>query len=166
LIAEGRAQELIIVMMDGHASANRQNNTDAFEKDLLEEVMPFVNENYRVKKGSKNRGIGGLSMGGGQSLTIGLKHADLFAWVGGFSSSVPRAESVAVALDDKKRTNKQLQLLWIACGKDDFLLERNKNFVSKLSEVGVKHVWRLTEGNHSWPVWREYLAEFVPKLFQ
>lgn len=166
LIAEERAQKMIIVMMDGHASADRQHNTSAFENDLLEEVMPFVSENYRIKKGAKNRGIVGLSMGGGQSLTIGLKHTDLFAWVGGFSSSVPRAESVAVALDDPKRTNRQLQLLWIACGKDDFLLERNKNFVAKLSEIGVEHVWRLTEGNHSWPVWREYLADFVPKLFQ
>lgn len=76
------------------------------------------------------------------------------------------AESVALALDNPRKTNRQLNLLWIACGKDDFLLERNQSFVANLSEVGVEHIWRLTEGNHSWPVWREYLAEFVPKLFQ
>ena len=90
LIAEKKAQPMIIVMMDGHASTERQRNTDAFESDLLEDVMPFVAEHYRVKRGSKYRGIVGLSMGGGQSLTIGLKHPDLFAWVGGFSSSVPQ----------------------------------------------------------------------------
>lgn len=169
LIAQGRAQPMIVVMMDGHAadrSGGSRSNTPAFERDLLEDVMPFVEAHYRLKDGTENRGIVGLSMGGGQSLTIGLKNLDRFAWVGGFSSSAPSGEAVAVALDHPESSNDKLKLLWIGCGEDDFLLSRNQAFVATLKEKGIRHDWHLTEGNHSWPVWRKYLAEFTPKLFQ
>ena len=163
---------MILVMMDGHAATGGggagalQNNTALFERDLLEDVIPFIEANYRVQTDSASRGIVGLSMGGGQSLTIGLKRADRFAWVGGFSSAVPSTEVVAGALDDSEVTNQRLKLLWIACGRDDFLLRRNEDFIVLLKEKAVRHEWRLTEGNHSWPVWRGYLAEFLPLLFQ
>ena len=64
------------------------------------------------------------------------------------------------------QTNKKLKLLWIACGKNDFLLGENKSFIGHLEKSGVKHEWRLTEGSHSWPVWRSYLADFAPRLFR
>lgn len=171
LLAQGRAQPMVVVMMDGHAavgggSGGFTNNTVAFERDLLDDVMPFVEATYRVKPDAAQRGIVGLSMGGGQSLTIGLNHLDRFAWVGGFSSSVPAKDTVASALSDSTATNGKLKLLWIACGKDDFLLQRNQEFIALLKETNLRHEWQLTEGNHSWPVWRKYLAEFVPKLFQ
>ena len=137
-----------------------------FERDLLEDVLPFVEANYRVKPDAANRAIVGLSMGGGQSLTIGLNHLDRFAWVGGFSSSVPATEMVAGALANPAATNKKLKLLWIGCGKDDFLLKRNEEFLATLKEKNIHHEWHLTDGAHSWPVWRVYLAEFAPKLFQ
>jgi enterochelin esterase-like enzyme len=129
-------------------------------------VIPFIESNYRVHSEPTSRGIVGLSMGGGQSLTIGLKHANRFAWVGGFSASVPSTEAVAGALDDSEATNHRLKLLWIACGRDDFLLRRNEDFIVLLKEKAVRHEWHLTDGNHSWPVWRGYLAEFLPLLFQ
>jgi enterochelin esterase family protein len=169
LIAQQRARPMVIVMMDGHASppgAARNANTEYFEKDLLSDVMPFVEANYRVRPDADSRAIVGLSMGGGQSLTIGLNHTDMFAWVGGFSASVPRGEAVSSALENLEETNERLELLWIGCGKDDFLLSRNEAFVGQLQESGIEHEWNLTEGNHSWPVWRLYLAEFVPKLFR
>ncbi len=169
LVAEQRAQPTVVVMMDGHASprgAGRGANTEYFEKDLLQDVMPFVEANYRVRPDADHRAIVGLSMGGGQSLTVGLNHTDKFAWVGGFSSSVPRDDAVAMALDVPEKTNEHLRLLWIGCGKDDFLLERNQAFVGQLKEKGIEHEWHLTDGNHSWPVWRLYLAEFAPRLFQ
>jgi enterochelin esterase family protein len=169
LIAQGRAKPMVIVMMDGHASppgAGRGANTEYFEKDLFEDVMPFVEENYRVQPDAANRAIVGLSMGGGQSLTIGLNHTDTFAWVGGFSSSVPRGDAVSSALDGPEQTNERLKLLWIGCGKEDFLLTRNEEFIDQLKEKGIEHEWHLTEGNHSWPIWRTYLSEFVPKIFQ
>lgn len=171
LIAQGRAKPMVIVMMDGHAalpgdSSNRYtNNTVAFEHDLLEDVIPFVEANYRVKSGAAGRALAGLSMGGGQALTVGLNHLDTFAWVGGFSSGVPSKETVADALDAATATNRKLKLLWIACGKDDFLLQRNEEFIALLKEKKIKHQWERTPGNHSWPVWRTYLAEFAPKLF-
>lgn len=171
LIAQGHAKPMVVVMMDGHAavggrSGGPQDNTALFERDLLEDVMPFIEANYRVKTDAANRGIVGLSMGGGQSLSIGLNHLDRFAWVGGFSSSVPLKEAVGGALQDPDATNQKLKLLWIACGKKDFLLERNETFITLLKENKLRHQWQATEGDHSWPVWRKYLAEFVPRLFQ
>lgn len=167
LIAEGKAVPMIVVMMDGHAQVPRgRDNTAYFERDLLEDVMPFVEANYRVKAGSEHRAIIGLSMGGGQSLTIGLNHADRFAWVGGFSASVPREENIGDALADIEKLNDRLKLLWIACGEDDFLLDRNKAFIELLGENKVDHEWYLTKGNHSWPVWRGYLEDVLPRLFK
>jgi enterochelin esterase-like enzyme len=171
LIAQGKARPMVIVMMDGHASIARgmagfENNTAAFERDLLEDVMPFVEANYRVKTGAADRAIAGLSMGGGQSLTIGLNHPDKFAWVAGFSSAVPSQEAIAGFLNDPAAANARLKLLWIGVGKNDFLLQRNQEFIGTLKEKGIRYEWHLTEGTHSWPVWRLYLADLAPKLFQ
>lgn len=166
LIAQGKAKPMVMVMMDGHAAEQgAQNNTELFERDLLEDVLPQVENLYRVKKDANNRAIVGLSMGGGQSLTIGLNHADKFAWVGGFSASVPRAEAVSKALENSTATNKKLKLLWIACGKKDFLLQRNEEFIKVLNDSKIRHEWLLTEGDHSWPIWRIYLADIAPRLF-
>jgi len=170
LLAQHRAKPMILVMMDGHAAipgsvSAMTNNTSLFERDLFEEVLPFVEKHYRVKAGAINRAIVGLSMGGGQSLTIGLNHIDQFSWIGGFSASVPKAEAVASALNQPVITNQKLKLLWIACGKDDFLLKRNEEFLAALDEKKIRYDWHLTEGTHSWPVWRTYLGQFVPLLF-
>jgi enterochelin esterase-like enzyme len=176
LIAQGKAKPMLVVMTDGHAAsfqlggpgglAGLNPNVVAFEKDLLQDVMPFVERTYRVREGAANRAIVGLSMGGGQSLTIGMNHADRFAWVGGFSSAVGNAPTtLAPALSDVDATNKRLKLLWIACGQDDFLIGNNRQFAEFLKGKGVRHQFLETEGNHSWPVWRKYLAQFVPLLF-
>ncbi len=171
LIAQGKARPMVVVMMDGHASiaqgmAGFQNNTATFERDLLEDVMPFVEANYRVKTEAADRAIAGLSMGGGQSLTIGLNHPDRFAWVAGFSSAIPAREAIAGFLNDPTGANAKLRLLWIGIGKDDFLLKQNQGFIATLTEKDIRHEWHLTEGSHSWPVWRLYLADLAPKLFQ
>jgi enterochelin esterase-like enzyme len=170
LIARGRARPMVIVMMDGHAASMSdpgayQKNTELFELDLLEDVMPFIEANYRVKADAAHRAIVGLSMGGGQSLTIGLNHLDKFAWVGGFSASTPAREAIASALNDSTAANQKLKLLWIGCGKKDFLLKRNEDFIALLKEHNLHPEWHLTDGDHSWPVWRIYLGEFVPRLF-
>jgi len=169
LIAVNQAQPMVVVMMDGHANpagAPRGFGIESFEKDLLQDVMPFVEANYRVDSRPEQRAIVGLSMGGGQALTIGLNHTDTFAWVGGFSSAVPNTDSITTALENPSTMNERLKLLWIACGKDDFLIQRNEQFIETLNEKSIDHEWHLTEGNHSWPVWREYLADLVPRLFQ
>ena len=66
---------------------------------------------------------------------------------------------------DPAAANAGLRLLWIAVGKDDFLHQRNEEFVAVLKDKGIRHTWQLTDGDHSWPVWRRYLAEFAPLLF-
>jgi enterochelin esterase family protein len=172
LIAVERAVPMVVVMMDGHAAApggnpaERQQNTSNFQRDLIEDVLPFIEKNYRIKTDAGSRAIAGLSMGGGQALTIGLNHADRFAWVAGFSSATPSDESAAAALADPQATNQKLKLLWIACGRDDFLIRRNEEFIARLKEKGVRHEWNLTDGDHSWPVWRRYLADLAPRLFR
>lgn len=174
LIAQGKAKPMVIVMPDGHARLaggdepprDGPNRNLAFEKDLLEEVLPFVEANYRVKPDRENRAIIGLSMGGGQSLGIGLKHPELFAWVGGMSSSFgdPKA-AVPGMFADPSATNKSLRLLWTACGRDDRLVAGAREFAELLDKDGIHHQYVETDGGHSWNVWRKYLAQFVPLLF-
>jgi len=167
LLAQGKAKAMIIAMTDGHAAtAGGPTNLEAFGKDLLEDVMPFVEANYRTKADREHRAIVGLSMGGGQSLTVGLNHLDRFAWVGGFSAAIAAPEtSVATALADPAATNAKLRLLWIACGKEDRLVEHATKLSDLLKSKEIRHDLKITEGNHSWPVWRRYLGEFLPLLF-
>ena len=174
LIAAGQARPMVVVMLDGHPftpaaardPANRGGAMDAFRRELFEDAIPLVESLYRVSPEAAQRGIVGLSMGGGQSLTVGLGHLDRFAYVGSFSG-VPPDESVAQAfLADPAGANAKLRLLWLACGKDDALHARNEAFVAKLAAAQIHHEWHLTAGNHSWPVWRGYLVDFLPRLFQ
>ncbi len=176
LLAAKRAKPMIVVMTDGHPYVSppgvsptnvteRGRNTKAYERDLVEDVMPYIEANYRTINKRESRAIVGLSMGGGQSLHAGLNHLDRFAWVGAMSAAVPGTNDISSVFADVKVTNKKLKLLWIAIGKDDFLLNRNKPFDESLTASGINHTFKITEGNHSWPVWRKYLAEFAPLLF-
>jgi enterochelin esterase-like enzyme len=162
------------VMPDGHAAPwpprdfqrGLSSNVTDFERDLLQDVMPLVEKSYRVRADTAHRAIAGLSMGGGQSLTIGLNHPDLFGWIGGFSAAIFQPEqSVAKALADPKATNQRLRLLWIACGTDDRLVQSARQLSDLLDQRQIRHEFHATPGNHSWPVWRRYLAEFAPLLF-
>ena len=127
-----------------------------------------MRKHYSVREDAKGQAIVGLSMGGGQSTTIGLNNPDQFAWIGGFSSSVSdqRAdERFSALISDVEKSNQQIELLWIGCGTSDFLLERNRGFIRWLESKEIDHIYRETEGGHSWRVWRKYLAEFLPLLF-
>lgn len=174
LIAAGKAVPMVVVMVDGHPlglvsykgdPARQREVLEAFRRELLEEAIPLVEKSYRLAEGRENRAIAGLSMGARQSLTVGLNALDRFAWIGAFSGSCD-AEAVQPALEAAQDTNARLRLLWIACGRDDRYVEGVKTFVAKLSEQGVRHVCRLVDGDHSWPVWRGCLAEFAPLLFR
>ena len=175
LLADGRAVPMLIVMPDGHVAdrsrereeGSRNRGRELFEKDLLESVLPLVEANYRVLADPQHRGIVGLSMGGGQSIGVGLGHLDQFAWVGAFSAAVSGNDPVLAKLrSDPGAANQKLKLLWIAIGKDDFLLARNRDFVKALDELKIRHTYQETEGRHAWGVWRGYLAEFLPLLFR
>ncbi len=176
LVADKKAVPMLVVMTNGHpvpygrnSRGLRSMNTEKFHDDLVQAVIPLVESMYRVKNGRENRAITGLSMGGGQSLHCGINNLDKFAWIGAFSAAAADTEEDPVMrefMGNPEKANEDLNLLWIAIGKDDFLLPRNLTFQKKLQEVGIEHTYLLTEGGHSWPVWRDYLARFVPLLFQ
>lgn len=171
LLARKRAEPLIIVMPYGHTPSTPPEMRSigrykAFEKDLLQDVIGYVEKNYRVSADQSRRAVAGLSMGGGQSLTVGLGNLDTFGWVGAFSSAIPGDEELKRLLAEPGSINDQLNLLWIGCGREDFLFEANQKFFERLEADGIKHVTHVTDGAHDWRVWRRYLNEFVPLLFR
>src|SRR5450759_4862888 len=102
-----------------------------FEKDLLKDLIPYIEKNYPVIKDAEHRAIAGLSMGGGQSLNFGLGNLDQFAWVGGFSSA-PNTKKPEELVPDPAKTKQQLKLLWISCGDKDGLIsfsQRTHNYL-------------------------------------
>ncbi|MHC4121841.1 MAG: alpha/beta hydrolase, partial [Planctomycetota bacterium] len=133
LIAQKKARPLIIVMPYGHTPSAPPEMSSigrygAFEKDLTEDVIGYVEKNYRT---NKHRAVAGLSMGGGQSLTVGLGNLDTFGWVGAFSSAVPRSDKFEKLLAEPRSINDKLNLLWIGCGRKDFLFEANQKFLGR-----------------------------------
>lgn len=166
LIADGKAKPMMIVMPHGHTPpvAGVSNNA-RFAQDLLRDVIPFVEEHYRVARGPKNRAIAGLSMGGGQALDIGLRYLDMFNYLCAFSSAVPADFDESYG-DYLKSANEQLDLFWIGCGDDDFLLERNEQLTAFLKSKGVRHIDHRSKGGHEWTTWRGYLQQVLPMLFQ
>lgn len=174
LIAQGKIAPMIVVMPDGHpvppGGGPREDywksNSEAFEHELVKDIVPQVDRHYRTKAEPLNRAIAGLSMGGGHSMHTGIRHLDQFGWIGAFSAAVPEKDQVGEQFAKPEDLNQKLKLLWIACGKKDFLLERNRGFVGLLKEKGIQHQWLETEGDHSWPIWRGYLTEFTPLLFK
>jgi enterochelin esterase family protein len=174
LLAEKKAVPMIVVMPYGHAvpyGSPREvqaNNTALFEDYLLKEVMPLVESKYRVAPGRQRRAIAGLSMGGGQSLAIGLRHLELFSAIGAYSAAAPPDAETRFAqpLSDAQGTNRRLTLFWIACGRQDSLFPRSQKLSELLNARGIRHTFRPTEGAHTFTVWRQYLGEFVPLLFR
>jgi len=179
LIAAKKIDPLIIVMPHGHASRPgiklreldgenwSEENFNSVYSDFFQTLIPFVEENYTIANRHEDWAIAGLSMGGGQSLRIGLNHPDRFATIGAFSSGVSGdVESLQIRYERMKRLDKAgAQRIWIACGRDDFLVDRNQAFHRWLTDEGVDHSYKLTSGGHSWPVWRDYLEEFLSRYF-
>jgi enterochelin esterase-like enzyme len=173
LLAAAKAQPMVMVMMDGHPlgmvpredRVRRAASLEAFRQELFDVVLPLVERYYRLRPEPEKRAIAGLSMGSWQSLTVGLNALDRFAYIGSFSGAT-EGEAIQSALDDAAHTNARLKLLWIACGREDFLLERNEEMIRQFKAADIHHEWHLTDGAHAWPVWREYLVEFLPRLFQ
>lgn len=164
LIAEGKAIPMIIVMPDGHAPAT-EGVDNPFHEDLVEEIIPYVEAKYRTKTGPENRALAGLSMGGFQTLDIGISHQDLFDWIGVFSAGIRDTyeQTHGPFLDS---ANEKLKLFWIGIGKTDFLGQSNENLLQLLERKNVKHTFRLSEGGHTWKNWRHYLHDFLPLIFK
>jgi enterochelin esterase-like enzyme len=179
LLAAQKAKPFIVVMPFGYgippgtpraASGEEAPGSDVlFARDLIGDVIPYIEARYRAYTDRERRAIVGLSMGGGESLSIGLNHLDLFAYVGGFSAGLRPAEfakTFAATASDPKAANEKLRLLWIGCGKDDGAMANSKAFDDFLNQHKVKHTFRESEGAHTWMVWRRYLNELAPQLFR
>ena len=183
LIAAGKAQPMLVVMPQGHAlqaagvaplvrlTDETTMYSERFPKDLLGDVIPLVEKKFRVIADADHRAIAGLSMGGGQALTIGLTHVDLFHYALGYSAALSQQfmdsdEVFKEALAVRAGLNTKLRLLWISCGKQDFLYQANRQFADMLKAKGVNLTYRETEGAHVWSVWRNNLNDSVPLLFR
>jgi enterochelin esterase-like enzyme len=130
------------------------------------EVIPQVEKTYRVSSDRTARAIAGLSMGGTQSLFIGLNTPDRFAWIGAFGSGGMNPDFAAVYPAVGATTNNQLRLLWLACGEQDGLLGINQKLDAWLTAKGVRHSWTQIPGAHSFRTWRPLLVQFTSLLFR
>jgi enterochelin esterase family protein len=129
-------------------------------------VIPTVEHTYRVNTDRNARAIAGLSMGGAESLLTGLNHTDLFSWIGSFSAGGAGEDFAAAFPRAGEEVNKELNLLWIACGTEDRLIDSNRKLVTSLKSKGISLSAVETPGMHTWMVWRHNLIAFAPLLFQ
>ena len=175
LRSTGRVKPFIVVMPFGYgvapnAPGERGENTAKFGRDLIEDVIPFVESRYRTIADRDHRAIVGLSMGGGEALTIGLNHLEVFSHVGGFSAAVGAAvdfpKTYATLVADNKASNQNLRLLWVGCGKEDGIFDASKGFSEFLTQHHIRHTFHQSSGAHTWMVWRRYLNEIAPLLFR
>lgn len=181
LIAQGKTKPMLIVMTLGYGVPNFatpqqggfrdadivRHNYERFRDALLQEVIPAVESEYRVKPGKANRAIAGLSMGGAETLFVGLNNLDKFSYVGAFSSGGLR-DSLDQSFPgfDAAKANRELKLLWVSCGTDDGLIRFNRDLVTWLKGKGA-HVQQVeTPGRHAWMVWRRNLIGFSQELFR
>jgi enterochelin esterase family protein len=179
LIARKAARPMLIVMPLGYGTMEVvrggwgglsrrdlwQENMTKFQEILLSELMPQVEKNYRTANSPKDRAIAGLSMGGSESLMIGLNALDRFAWIGAFSSGGLRTDFDKVFPKLNPAATAQLKLLWISCGREDGLFNANQQFVDWLKSVNIKHSWNPGPGAHNFRYWRRNLAELAPLIF-
>jgi enterochelin esterase family protein len=196
LIAAGKAKPMIIVMAYGYArragqaapavsgpptSPDRaramQEMFSAFEDDLTQALIPFVDKTYRTLANRENRAMAGLSMGGMQTFQITLKHLDTFAYIGGFSGAgggmggAPFDVKTAFGgvLSDAATFNKKVKLVWVGIGtkEPERMYQGVNNFHKTLDSAGIKHVYYESPGtDHEWQTWRRSLHDFAPRLFR
>lgn len=189
LIASGTSKPMIVVNENGMTGVHLQppppqpvsSRTSSPLRQLMEErftqfdsvvsndLVPFIDANFRTLPDREHRALAGLSLGGAEAVRIGLTHLDQFAYIGAFSPAIDitdTAKDYEGRLANAAQLNEQLRLLWIGIGSDDFLLERVKESHENLEKAGIKHIWVESSGAHVWTVWRKYLADFAPRLFR
>jgi enterochelin esterase family protein len=178
LIAKGQAAPMIAVMPNGDtdrsfAGANSAEGIELLSRELLTDILPMIERTYRTSKGRENRAIAGLAMGGGQAFVIGLKHLDLFAWVGEFGSGLLSDSTFQLEglvpgfLTRTAEANRKLKLLYLSCGTDDPRYQGQVELGNMLEAQGIRHVWFATPGmSVEWRVGRRSLADFAQRLFR
>ncbi|WP_345949644.1 alpha/beta hydrolase-fold protein [Mucilaginibacter sp. PAMB04274] len=176
LYAAGKIAPMLVVLPNGRAMKDDRpvGNIMApdkvaafatFEKDLINDLIPYVESHFPVLKDREYRAIAGLSMGGGQSLNFGLGNLNKFAWVGAFSAA-PNTKKPEELVPDAQLTNKQLRLLWISCGASDNLISISKRTHDYLVAKNVPHIYYIEPGVHDFKVWKNGLYMFSQLIFK
>ncbi|MFM1770417.1 MAG: hypothetical protein RJA22_2946 [Verrucomicrobiota bacterium] len=174
LIADGKAMPFIVVMPNGRAQPDDRPGPNPmataaafgkFDRDLLQDLIPFIESKYSVNAGRDGRALAGLSMGGGQSLNFGLGNLDTFAWVGGFSSA-PNTRPPAELVPDPARAKRELKLLYLSCGNKDGLIRISQGVHAHLKEKNVPHLWHVDEHGHDFQHWKKALYHFAQLIFR
>jgi enterochelin esterase family protein len=190
LLADKKARPMLVVMPNGmmprpanfpriepgatptpEAAAAMAKFQELFPNELLKDIIPVVEKNYRVMPGRDNRAVAGLSMGGGQTLAVITGHPDQFAYVGVWSAGVRNPADFekrnATFLDNADKVNQQVKLFSISVGDKDVLASKGSKDLSELlNKRGIKNELHMSGGGHTWINWRHYLNEFAPKLFR
>jgi enterochelin esterase-like enzyme len=138
----------------------------AFERELVGDLIPYIESHYSVQADREHRALAGLSMGGGQSLNFGLANLATFASVGGFSSA-PNTAAPAALVKDVPAAREKLKVLWVSCGDQDNLFNISEGVHKYLDEQKVPHVWHIDVGGaHTFPVWKNDLYHFSTLIFR
>lgn len=174
LIADGKAVPMIVVMPNGRAQKNDRSEGNVFEsapafavfeRDLLDDVIPFMETKYSIDNNREKRAIAGLSMGGGQSFNFGLGNLDTFAWVGPFSAA-PNTRKPEELIPDVAAAKAKLKLLWISCGNKDGLINISQRTHQFLKKNEIEHVWHVDGHGHDPAHWSSSLYWFAQSVFQ
>ncbi|HMC61900.1 MAG TPA: alpha/beta hydrolase-fold protein [Candidatus Solibacter sp.] len=190
LLAAKKAKPMIVVMPNG-SMPQRINGDfavtpngrailppggspqDKFADELLKNIVPYVEKNYRVLASQQNRAIAGLSMGGGQTLRVAPRNPDLFAYIAVWSAGLNPQTTAdfeqlnAAFLDHADKTNKNVKVFWVGVGEKDTLTNASaKNLVAVLNKHGIKNEFHESSGAHTWINWRHYLNDYAPLLFR
>jgi enterochelin esterase-like enzyme len=175
LLAQGKAVPMIIVTTYGESNATGGGTPEGIEalySELREDVMPLVEQRFRVMSGPENRAIAGLSMGGGQAFTMGMKHLDEFAWIGSFGSGLlgdpdfRLEEYLPTVVADAPSVSRKLRLLFLSCGTEDPRMAGQLKVIAALKKYQIQAAWFSPPGGHTFLVWRPTLKDFLQRLFQ
>jgi enterochelin esterase family protein len=184
LIAAKKAKPMLVVMPNGSlprpavapgGKLDRKEMAalqDRFTNELMKEIIPHVEKQFRVQTGREHRALAGLSMGGGQTTRVLMTHPDQFAhvaiWSAGLFGGDPAAfeQQNEAFFKDAERVNKSIKLLDVTVGDKDFALTGSKALSELLTKHGIKHDLKITGGGHTWINWRQYLNDLAPRLFQ
>jgi enterochelin esterase-like enzyme len=174
LIADKAAVPMIVVMPNGRAQVDDRPGPNPmataaafgkFDQDLIGSLIPFIESKYSVIRDRESRALAGLSMGGGQSLNIGLGNLDRFAWIGGFSSA-PNTKPGTELIPEPERATRSLRLLYLSCGNRDGLIRVSQNVHAYLKEKQVPHLWHVDDSAHDFQHWKQNLHHFARRIFQ
>ncbi len=176
LLAEGKIKPMVVVMPAGHVpgtalAMGAGPAQDPFAKDLVTDIITYVEKNYSVSAKREHRALAGLSMGGIQTMNIALWNPELFSYV--LPLSTGYFPPVLKELEDKYAQvlkNPQInnwKLFWIAMGGEkDIAYQNNKNTIALFDKYGIKYQYQEVPGGHTFLAWRNNLHQFAPLLFQ